>query len=480
MPTPVQQGAIDTVNRHLEAAWNNPVTHGDVNAIAATLGGLNAADARVVIDALRASGKLDQFAREAVDGSILGLGGFSNSERRTFFADMAKTLDGASLATLSRSFAATDGRTGGRAQVTELADAVATHASPAAKLAYVNGLKGAVANQPTVGEAGFGGSTLRTGDPEAAALGQVIGSMRGANAEAALKALTPAQLDALMRASTDETARITSSGHGHASMTISWDAKRFEGLLAAAASTRDADLKARVFDAAGAQLKAVDGTHMNLGSVPVGKREALAAMTGAMTRLLDSDTTGVTRELTYNSESLDGTALATYAKQMLQTSAGQTKLGETMARLQLGNGLNGHAIDRLNDAVTVPGTTQERRENAGALGYFVGAVYRGTQAISADVRAQQELTTAVLKSALTVIDKAKVGGTAGGMAAGVAKEWVQFAVREVIRDPGTSAAQQLERGALPINPATGELGVGDDVSNAFNTALDRAMRLAKP
>lgn len=480
MTTPVQQRAIDTINHHLQSAWNNPVTHGDVMAIAATLRGLSAADARVVIDQLRAGGKLDQFAREAVDGSILGLGGFSASERRAFFADMARTLDGTSLASLSRAFAATDNRTGGRDLVAELADAVATHASPAAKLAYVQALKGATANQPTTGEVQFGSSVLRTGDPEAAAIGRVIGSMRGAHAEAALQSLSGAELEAVLRASIGETARIVTAHPGNASMTISWNSRNFEALMDAAASTTNADLKARLFDAAGTQLQSVDGTRVGVGSTPVGRRETLAAMTDAMTRLLDSDTTGVVRELTYNRDSLDGTALAAYAKQMLQSTAGTNRLGELMARLQLGNDLAGHAIGRLNETVTVPGTNQERRENAGALGYFVGAVYRGAAAISSDVRAQQELATAVLKSALTVIDKAKVGGLAGGMTASVAKEWVAFAVREVIRDPGNSAAQQLERAALPINPATGELGVGDGVTNAFNTALDRVIRLARP
>jgi len=165
-------------------------------------------------------------------------------------------------------------------------------------------------------------------------------------------------------------------------------------------------------------------------------------------------------------------------------SGQQDKLGEQMAKLQLGNGLNENAVARLDQSITVPGSNgQTRRENAGALGYFVGSVYSAAASISKDVKQQQEEVTAVLKSVLTIVDKAKVGGPAAaavGTTASVAKEWVQFAVRGAIQDPGSSAATQLEHGALPINSATGELGVGDNVTNAFNTSLDRVQRLAKP
>jgi hypothetical protein len=165
-------------------------------------------------------------------------------------------------------------------------------------------------------------------------------------------------------------------------------------------------------------------------------------------------------------------------------SGQEAKLGEQMARLQFGNNLNENAVGRLDQAVAVPGSNgQQRRENAGALGYFVGSVYSAAASISKDVKAQQEMTTAVLKSALTVIDKAKVGGPAAaavGTTASVAKEWVQFAVRAAIQDPGNSAATQLERAALPINSATGEIGVGDNITNAFNTTLSRVQRLGEP
>ena len=149
MTSPIQNAAIGTINDRLQTGWFNPVTHGDIKSVADTLQGLNGADAKAVIADLKAHGKLDQIASESVDGSIAGLGGLSTTERSAFFNDMAGKLDGASLADLARAFGKTDANTGGARYVEEIGKAVAAHASPDAKVQFVNNLKGATVDHPS-------------------------------------------------------------------------------------------------------------------------------------------------------------------------------------------------------------------------------------------------------------------------------------------------------------------------------------------
>lgn len=485
MVTPVQQSAVNDITRKLDTSgWFNTVTHGEMNDVAARLKGLNAADADAVIDELARTGQLDRLAKEGVDGSWFGNGGWSASERRAVFADLSGKLDGSSLARLSNAFAATDPKgADGHGYVTELGAAVASHASASVKVDYVAALASRTTDRPSYSNIGLGVSISHDSDAEAAAIGTVIGSLRGGQAEAAFRVLDPQQTRAVLRAGIDATLTSTAMG-GTAANTLTWNTSGARGVLDAAATIGDADLKARLFDAGADTLRSVRDTNSIFGGLTVmGKDKALDDLTGGLTRVLDSDVTGVTRELAYNQETADGSDMAAYAKQMLN-SGQAAHLGEQMAKLQLGNRLNENAVARLDIAVGVSGSNgQQRRENAGALGYFVGSVYSATASISKDVRQQQEMVTAVLKSALTVVDKAKVGGPAAlavGTTASVAKEWVQFAVRAAIADPGSGAATRLERAALPVNGRTGELGVGDNVSNAFNTTLSRVQRLANP
>ncbi len=471
---PVQQSAYNDIKSKLDnGGWFNTVTHDEVNDVAAKLKGLSATDADAVIDEMQRSGELDRFASEAVDGSWFGNGGYTDNERRDMFTDLAGKLDGDSLAKLSNAFAKASSGEDGYNRVGELADAVASHGSSAAKVDYVKALAAQSTDGKGLDGTTFGGSWSREVDAEASAIGKVIGSMRGAQAEAAFGALDQDQLRAVMNTGIDQSNQYSQGG-----VITSFDAKGFQSVMDAAASTSNADLKARIFDAGADALRTVRDTQgVGLGQNSPDRKETLSTVTDSMTKLLDSDTTGITRELTYNTETQDGSDLAAYAQVMIADGK-EAKLGEQMARLQFGNDLQGDPIARLNQTTNVNG--QERRENAGTLGYFTGAIYAGAAAHSKDVKAQQEVVTAVLKSVLTVVDKAGVGGKAVGTAASVGKEWVQFAVRAAIADPGATAAQKLERAALPQDPQTGELGVGDPVADAFNTTLSRVQRTAEP
>ncbi len=469
--------ATRTIDQKLDTTgWFNTVTHDEVRAAADTLGDrtLSAADTRKTIDSLAASGNLDKFAREAVDGSILGLGGLSVTERRQFFASMAGKLDGASLAKLSDAFARTDGNSGGREYVEELGKAIAAHASPSAKLEYVQAQAAKTTDKPSYFTSYIGGSMSHAGDAEAAAVADVIGSMRGPQARAAFDALKPDQFKAVVGAGVTSTSSYSEGGS-----VTSYEASRFEGLSRAAASVDDSKFKARVFAEGTNVLRDVREAAQLPGSLfAVGGKQATATVRDGLTRILDSDVSGVMKSMTYGRSTLDGSAMAAYSKAMLNGGQ-EKKLGEFMSKLALGNNGTDNAIARMNQVETAADGT-DRRVNAGAMGYFVGSVYKAAESITSDVKAQQEFANAVLKSALTVIDKTQPWGRPVGIAASVAKEWTIYAVRAAIEDPGQSAAIKLEKAALPIDPKTDTLGVGDAASTAFGDVVDRVRRQARP
>ena len=480
MTDPVQS-ATQVIDSRMSSGFLDPVTHDDIRAVTDRISALPAADADRLVDQLAAEGKLDCIAEEAMDGSILGMGGLSTDERQRFFADMADKLDGASLATLSNAFAKTGGDSQGYTPVTELGSAIATHAAPQTKVDYLGQIAGS-AGTGSHSDVGFGYSGVNLVDAEARAAGEVLGSLQGSFAQSGFQALGTHLPDVLTSAIDGD--MTTVAGMGGSATTVSWNADNFEAIMGAAASTGDADLKAQVFDAGADTLRSVRDTNTIIGGLTVvGKDDALRTMTNGLTAIVDSDTTGVMRELTMNGTTRDGSDFSAYAKEMLNQGR-EAELGTQMGRLQVGNDGTENAIDRLYRSEVIPNTDhQTRLPNAAALGYFVGGVSAAVKAIDADVASQQASTTAVLKSALTVVDKARVGGPAAlavGTAASVAKEWVQFAVKSAIKNPNADAAVTLARAALPIDASTGETGVGSAVMSDFEDTLSFVSLFARP
>lgn len=480
MPDAVQ-AATQTIDTRMSSGFLNPVTHDDIRAVTDQISALPAADADRLIDELAAGGKLDRIAEEAMDGSVLGLGGLSTDERQAFFADMAGKLDGDSLATLSNAFAKTGGDSHGYTPVTELGSAIATHAAPQTKVDYLGQIAGG-AESGSHADIGLGYSGVNMVDAEARAAGEVLGSLRGSFAESGFQALGTRLPDVLTSAIDGD--MTTVAGFGGSATTVSWNAENYEAIMGAAASMGNADLKAQVFDAGIDTLRSVRDTDTIIGGLTVvGKDDALRTMTDGLTRIVDSDTTGVMRELTMNGTTRDGSDFAAYAKEMLNQDR-TSELGAQMGRLQVGNDGTENAVERLYRSEVVPNTDhQTRLPHAASLGYFVGGVSAAVKSIDADVTQQQATTTAMLKSALTVVDKAKFGGpvaAAVGTTASVAKEWVQFAVNAAIQNPNADAAVTLARAALPIDASTGETGVGSAVMSDFEDTLSFVAQYARP
>lgn len=465
-----QQTAYDSIQSHLSTGFLNGVDEGDVNSVRDTLAGLNATDADAVVDAMADAGLLDKLANESNDSDFLGMGqdGFSADEKRSLFNDLATKLDGDSLARVSDAFANAESGDD-RINVTgELADAIATHASSQTKLDYVQAQAGKTEDpfDSTRITGMYSSATLtRYVDPEAAAIGKVLSSMSGSYAEAGFDALSDKALDRVLQSGVNQNESNAGTAVG-----ATYDSTIFEGVVRAAGTTSDVELKARVFDAAGERLGAVEASDDGITNAAVDTDQALPGMTRAMTELLHSDTTGIMRELTFDGATASGTAMTNYAEVMIST--GQTSaLADTMTDLQFGNDRNENAIDRL-DQVYTDANGQQFRENAGALGYFVGAVYAGAENHSSDVKAQQEAISGFLGFVAGKIP------LAGGFSAGDAtlgQDFIKQAVESAINNPKLEPAQRLELAALPRDPG-GRLAVGDDITNTFRTALEAVRR----
>lgn len=100
----------------------------------------------------------------------------------------------------------------------------------------------------------------------------------------------------------------------------------------------------------------------------------------------------------------------------------------------------------LNQPTVRPGGSKVL-ENAGALGYYVGALQAGGNAEAEDVKAQQDDVTAILKSASAVV--APFTGPIGGVVFSVGGEWINKGVQAAINDTSQSAANRLSLATLP-------------------------------
>ena len=468
--TPVQQKAYDGISTRLreEHFWND-TNEADLSSVRTTLQSLSAADADAVIDEMAKNGQLQRLADESNDSEFAGIGqdGFSADQQRDLFNDLAGKLDGDSLGKVHAAYAvAEDGNTEvGR--LSELGQAIAGHATPQAKVDYINAVKSGIGDG-YVGTAQPGGSNAHNVDSDAAAVGNVLGSLRGDYATQAFKSLSPDQVRNVLRTGIDQTVHVSQGG-----VTSSYDATGFKNVMAAAASSGDLTVKATVLAAGAEQLRTVRDAD-NFPALSVDSKANLKVMGAAMAGVIDSAPNGVMKEMAYDTKTRDGSAMGTYAQVMIET--GQTsRLSSQMVSLQLGNNHDQNPVKFLDQATTLP-NGQVQRQNAGALGYFVGSVYAGAAAHSSDVKTQQEVITNFLKFAA---DKIPGAGGLKPTDAMLGQDMIKIAVEAALKDPGMDPAQRLEAAALPSD-ANGRLAVGDPIYSAFEDTLATTQRLAKP
>lgn len=474
--------AVSTVRHHMQSAWNNPVDRNDVKTAVDALRGLNAADTRAAIGRLSAD-ELRQLADEINDGSWFGLGGLNQGEKTDLFNEMARDLGGAELAKLSQAFDRSQGwqtanaRLGAVEDVASLARAVGQHGSAQTQKDFIAQLAAGSTDQTSVDTSG----DSRMYDPQARAIAEVLGGMgsRPQAAQEALASLSPEQRQAVIRAASQETIRVGGAMGGVGAVIA--DPAPLRQLLKVTAGMADADLKARVFADASAEMKRLQGR--GLGHEAEQVRQGLR-------ELLLSDVNGVMRELSANRETSNGSALASFIKSSLNAKDFDG-LGEVQAQLALGNGKNQSPVTRFEAQVTSP-SGAPRYVNAETAGYYAGALSAAVTSITSDAKQQGDLINAVLKSVLTVVDKT-VGRAvpAVGIGASVLKEWTQFGVKaamdmrisdQVSMDDKIFQAlvPMQDTRTLPNGQIDSERAAGSDATSAFNSTWINIREHANP
>ena len=490
-PAPNQNNvdqALTDIRDRMKSGLFNPVGADDVKAVQDIVGGLSKADANAVMQQM-SDDELRHLAGEVSDTSWIA-GGLNRDEKAAFFDTMAKQLDGEQLARLSQAFDRSQqgsgvGKLDSADDVAMLGAAVGRHASTQTKLDFIKAISanGALTDQKSVDGFHMGGSMSQLSDPQARSVAEVIASMDKSPTAArkALETLTTDQLNAVVKAAADPT-MFNSASQAGSSVTMHYDTATFQKLMEVAGKTGNADLKARVFAAGAEVLKEAESGNL---FTPV--LADTAAMRKGMDSLLMSDVNGVIGELASNQETRDGSALATYAKSALNAKEFD-QLAEVQVRLSLGNDLKGDPVAQFGTATKAADGT-DRYLNAERLGYFAGAMNAATKSISGDAAQQAELTTAVLKSGLTLIDK--VAPKPVGVGASVAKEWVGFAVKAAYQEaikPQTAAEDKMFWAMQPVTPGeilpNGELdrevANGTAPRSAFEDTWNMVTNRAKP
>ena len=493
VPTPdagrVDQ-AVSDIRDRMRSGFLNPVGADDVKAVQNTLGGLSKVDANATVAQL-SNDELRTLASEVNDGSWIG-GGLNKDEKTAFFDTMAQQLGAEQLARLTTAFDTTRqgmglGKLDASDDVAALGAAVGRHASTETKLDYIKALSanGALSDQTSVTGTSFGTTMTQMSDPQARAAAEVIASMGGSPTAArrALETLTTDQLNAVVKASADPTMTTTSSMNA-ASVSTHYDTATFQKLMEVAGKTDSPVLKGQVFAAGVAVLKEAES-----GNLLAPVMADTAAMRKGLHSLLMSDVGGVVGELASNARTRDGSALATYAKSALNAKEFD-QLGQVQTRLSLGNDLKGDPVQSFGATTQAPDGTP-RYLNAERLGYFAGAMNAATHSISGDAAKQAELTNAVIKSGLSIIDKARIGGPVGSGAAAVAKEWTGFAVHaayEQAISPQMQAEDKMFWAMQPVSPGETlpngevrrEVANGSASRSAFEDTWNTVTQKAKP
>lgn len=365
--TPVNRvdQALATVRDRLDQGWFNDVSHGDLKDINQTLAGLTAEERNAVVSAL-SDAELNTWTDELDNGGFLGMAeGLSADERRDLHASLGGSLDATQL---ERVYNAYDDR----AQKLELAQGVAAHATADVKTDFVGELAAATTENDDLG----GVMISDLGDTEGLAVAHVLGSL-GGNQTALNEAygkLSDTQLSSVFEAATQQTMYANMSG---GVPTYSYDAGPLANVVDAAATSTNADLKARVFELAGRQMDTVSGANGVL-TPTVGTGEAADQIRTSMEGLLKSDINGVVEALEQDYQAGKGMTA------FLQETLGQDKGAETIRglvdQLARGNDLSGDLLSRFTASTQQDGgvffPAAER------MGYFSGALHQAFEGVN--------------------------------------------------------------------------------------------------
>lgn len=455
MSDPVDN-AVNTIRDNLDQGfWDWDVSHGDLTENNSTLAELTPAQRNEAISRL-SDGDLDTWADE-INGS---LGELSAGERQDLFNSLAEGLDAKQLARVTRAFEGHDG------SIAELGRAIGDHAPASVRVDYVREMAGATnSGEDSRLDSGFGYTTSHSGDPQARAVGEVLASLSGdpASFDQAIGALNDDQLEAVFEAAAGGSMSTYSSGRSSSS-TVDYDPQLLADIANAAASSGDAGVKARVFDAAAGQLEQIsDGGSL---LVPyVGQDADVRLATDALSNLMGSDPNGITTALRTDVDP-SGSAMVAYSRGLIDS--GQTDaVRDMIVRLQQGNDGTGNAYENFSDAAV-----------ARNLGYFTGATAAAINDITSDRADQANLLKNIFGAGFGAAGAANpAAGVIASVGNGITAQTIDSIVADVA-DGDKELKQALYELGIPRD-ASGEIsdeGTGVDSYNAAFAAVAEANR----
>ena len=407
---PAEKSRIDGAVSHIQHELSDQGFLGHdrndhMRDIARTLNGLSPQERDAVVSQL-SDADLKSLAGNVDHGGIGGLQGLSHDDKRDLFNTLSGSLSGAQLARVTVAF----GDPGDKAA---LAHSISTFAPDAVRADFVAALAPKTTDQ-TAGSSSTpflsGTTTTQLGDPDAKAVGTVLGSLKGDGAQfdRAVGALSDGQLQSVVSASAGQTETVTTSllGGGGASVTNSYDPKTLTGMIDAAATAGDPAVKARVFAAGGREVTEVNGSS-SLFNPDVDADRSAQQVADSLTRVMDSDTTGVVRQLEINDRS--GKGLAGYTQQMLGSTDGQKTLGRFVATLQTGPNHDQSPLSYVQQK-----TSDGEYANAHSLGYMSGAIQVGVAKLDASRSEKADMLGNIFSTVVGLVsDKAgEIGGKA--------------------------------------------------------------------
>lgn len=375
------EDAVKAIKESLsQGVFDWDVTHGDLENIQKTFQGLNAEESNQAFAKL-SDDDLKNWIQELNGWN----GSYSREEKQQLFSELTGKLNGENMARFAK-LLGNDGFDSG-----DFGRAVGQNASADARVDFVKNMAGSV-------EANKGASE---------AVAEAISGLQNdpAALDRALNSLSDTQLQKLM-----ENITVTSWQYQGAN-TINYNGELLSKMLDAVSKSNNPEVKARMFNAAALYLKSVeDAPNIMLANAIIGKNDAAAKIRDSLTKILDSDTTGISNHLTFNPTYRNGEAVTAYLKSMLK--AGKTdEVGNLIAKLAKGNNLSEDQMSHFS-TYTTDKDGNKIYENAQMLGYFTGALVAANKQVSGDTEKQADLLKKILSTAAGKIGVEGFGGIA--------------------------------------------------------------------
>ena len=465
----VASDAARNIRDNLRVGWFDGVGAVELRENNAILDRLTPNQTNDVISAL-SDDELGHWVAEIHDGRLLdifGAGGLTLDQRRDLLDNLCTDLDAGQLERVYRSL-------GTQSRQAELLDSVAARTNEPTRVAIVARLAGDTTDRPFDIRPGFGLSTTERWDQDAHAVSTLIGSLRQPVAiEASITSLSTPQLEAVLEAGTNH-ATLTLTHAGGVSHSHSFGTGGIIALIDAAGRSTDADLKARVFELASRQIDEIRSTDRPFSPSPNAEHHA-RSISDALFRLMNTNTGAIVTALERGdgiSSSRTGNGMSSWVAELVRQ--GDTSgIQNMIAKLQAGDALDAEPAEYLS-RFTVDEYGARDFQNASNLGFLVGAVREGINAIDADARQQADMLHGIFGIAASLGSLVIPGSGLAGRAAWIVgssltKELIGNVTDEL--SSGRSNLQDaLEQLALP------EAMVSSDVTGPYGSAINNVER----